>query len=58
LDEVGTRLWQLIKEHTDLKEVYDLMLAEYDVDGEKLEKDLEEIMAKLVEAGLVDINEV
>ena len=57
LDEIGTRMWQLFKEHTCLKEVYGIILEEYDVDGHQLERDLEEIITKLVEAGLVEMSE-
>ena len=54
LDSVGTRIWQLLQEHSDLQKVYDTMLEEYDVESEQLEKDLAELVTKLVEAGLVE----
>jgi len=57
LDAVGTRIWQLLQEHSDLQKVYDTMLEEYDVEGEQLEKDLDEIITNLAEAGLININE-
>jgi len=57
LDNIGTRIWQLLQEHSDLQKVYDTMLEEYDVEGEELEKDLEEIITNLAEAGLININE-
>jgi len=57
LDAVGTRIWQLLQEHSNLQIIYDTMLEEYDVEGEQLEKDIDELITKLVEAGLVDINE-
>jgi len=57
LDAVGTRIWQLLQEHSVLQKVYDTMLEEYDVEGEELEKDLEEIITNLAEAGLININE-
>lgn len=56
LDNVGTRVLQLLKEHGDLKKVHDTMLKEYDVEEDQLEKDLHELVLKLVEAGLVEIS--
>ena len=57
LDELGTRIWQLIQETSDLQKVHDILLNEYDVDGEQLEKDLEKIVEELVKAGLISISE-
>jgi hypothetical protein len=57
LDELGTRIWQLIQEFGDLQKVYDSMLDEYDVDGKQLEKDLDRIVDKLAEAGLICVSE-
>jgi len=57
LDEVGTRIWQLLQEYGDLQKVYDTVIKEYDVDEEQLTKDLDELMAKLVEVGLIEIVE-
>ncbi len=56
LDNVGTRIFQLLKEHGDLQKVRDTILKEYDVEEDQLENDLHELVAKLVEAGLVEIN--
>jgi len=57
LDEVGTRIWQLILEVGELSVVYDIMLDEYDVGPEKLKTDLDVLITKLVEAGLVKVSE-
>ncbi len=56
LDQVGTRIWQLIQEVGNLPAVYDIMLEEYDVDGELLKKDLELFVARLAEAGLISVS--
>jgi coenzyme PQQ synthesis protein D (PqqD) len=56
LDNVGTRIFQLLKEHGDLKKVYDTMMKEFDVEEDQLEKDLHELVVKLVEAELVEIS--
>ena len=57
LDEVGTRIWQLLLEHGNLRKVFDTLLEEYDVESDQLEKDMEEILTKLVEAGLITLSE-
>lgn len=57
LDEVGTRIWQLIQEHGDLKKIHEIMLDEYHVDGEKLQRDLDDLVTKLVDAGLANLEE-
>jgi hypothetical protein len=56
LDEVGTRIWQLLQEHGNVQKIYDTLLEEYDVDAELLKKDLEEIIKKLNESGLITLN--
>ena len=57
LNEVGTRIWQLLQEEGDLQKVYDIMLDEYDVDEKQLGKDMEELVARLVDAGLIEVGE-
>ncbi|MEN8213590.1 MAG: PqqD family protein [Pseudomonadota bacterium] len=57
LDEVGTRIWQLLQEKEDLQAVFDAMLVEYDVETDRLERDLEELIARLEEAGLLSLRE-
>jgi hypothetical protein len=56
LDEVGTRIWQLLAEHGDVTTVRDAMLAEYEVDGETLSRDMADLIEKLAENGLVAID--
>lgn len=53
LDEVGARIWALLNEQGELQTVFEAMLAEYDVEPRELEKDLRELVERLLEAGLV-----
>ena len=53
LDEVGARIWALLHEHGELQTVFEAMLAEYDVEPREREKDLLELVERLLEAGLV-----
>jgi hypothetical protein len=55
LDEVGTRIWQLLQENGDVQQTFDVMLDEFDVDAERLHQDLNELVDKLKEAGLVSL---
>ena len=55
LDEVGTRIWQLLKETGNLQTVFDTMLEEYEVDEKQLKKDLLDHVMQLVEAGLISL---
>lgn len=56
LDEVGTRIWQLLNETSNLQTVFDTLLDEYDVDEQQLDKDLQDHVARLIEAGLVSLD--
>lgn len=57
LDEVGARLWGLLSEGKQLREIYQTLMAEYEVDLEQLERDMLELLNHLVENGLVEIVE-
>ncbi|MCG6885600.1 MAG: PqqD family protein [Proteobacteria bacterium] len=53
LDEVGARTWQLMQDHQELRQIVDILQNEYDVSAKQLESDIEGLLDKLVEAGLV-----
>ena len=53
LDSVGTRIWALLKEDKSVGQVLDALLEEYEVDRGTLEADLEELLDKLLAAGLI-----
>jgi Coenzyme PQQ synthesis protein D (PqqD) len=53
LDEVGTRMWQVLSESASVKLAYEALLKEYDVEPEQLQRDLENLIDQLVEHGLV-----
>jgi hypothetical protein len=55
LDEVGTRMWQVLTESESIQEAYDQLLSEYDVEPEKLHADLSELVGELAERGLVEV---
>jgi hypothetical protein len=55
LDEVGTRIWQLLQTHGTARAVIDQMLEEFDVEPERLEADLEALLEALAESRLVTL---
>ena len=57
LDEVGTAIWQAMQEKETLKEVFEVLLEQYEVEDEMLENDLSDFVGKLVESGLVKVEE-
>ena len=53
LDEVGARIWMLLKEQKAAGEIVEELLQEYEVDRADLESDVHELLAQLLEAGLI-----
>ncbi|MEE9574691.1 MAG: PqqD family protein [Gammaproteobacteria bacterium] len=58
LNEVGTRIWQLLQEQNNLEVIYDIMLDEYEVDAKQLRKDFDDIINQLIDTGLIAFKEV
>jgi len=55
LDAVGTRIWQLLAEDPALSRAHGILCEEYDAEPARLESDLLELVARLSEAGLVQV---
>ena len=55
LDEVGTRIWQLIKETNELQSIFDTLLEEYDVSEERLQLDVSTLLTEIEGLGLVTL---
>ncbi len=53
LDEVGTRVWQLLRDGKDSEAIVDRMADEFDVEIGQLRTDLEALLAELSGAGLI-----
>lgn len=54
LDEVGTRMWQLICDYRSTDDVIAVLLNEYDVEEDKLRRDLDKVVQQLIGNGLVE----
>jgi hypothetical protein len=53
LNQVGTRVWQLLSEHGDVDLVKAAILSEYDVDPAQLTSDLHDLVAALLDKHLL-----
>jgi hypothetical protein len=56
LNEVGTRIWQLLNERLNVGLVLDALDDEYDVGREQLETDVEELLESLLGSGLIKLS--
>ena len=57
LDEVGTRIWQLIRETDDLEAIYRTLLAEYAVSGDRLMRDMDNLLGEISGLGLITLEQ-
>ena len=56
LDTVGTRIWQLLREHEVLSKVVEAMLSEYDVTEDRCRQDLLDLVEEMRQQGLVTVS--
>ena len=56
LDEVGTRIWELLRAGGTFETVYETLSSEYDVDGAELRRDLEELLDQLIGRKLIEVD--
>ena len=55
LDDVGTRMWQLLSDQGDVEAAVTQLLEEYEVDEETLRGDVARLLGELTEAGLITV---
>ena len=55
LDDIGTRMWKVLIASDSIQAAYETLLAEYDVEANRLQQDLDELIQKLLEQGLVEV---
>lgn len=55
LDAVGSRIWQLVGAPIEIGELCRRLLAEFDVDAERCERDVIEFLEGLEREGLVEV---
>ncbi|MBK9316707.1 MAG: PqqD family protein [Acidobacteria bacterium] len=56
LDEVGTRMWELLTTSESIQAAYDQLLDEYEVEAETLRRDMQNLISKLFDQGLLEIS--
>lgn len=57
LDDVGTRLYQLLTGSPDVGAAFEAALAEFDVDSATLEQDMADLIGELAAEGLVEVSD-
>jgi hypothetical protein len=57
LNPIGSRVWELIRQPTTFRAICETILAEYDVDTETCERDLEDLLKQLEEVDLIEIRD-
>ena len=57
LNGAGSFIWKTLKEPVAVHEIRDRLLAEFDVDTERVTNDLVSILSEMVDAGLIEVKE-
>jgi hypothetical protein len=55
VNEVGSHVWNLIQESKSVEDIRDAICALYDVDREQCAQDLDDLLGRLHEAGLIGV---
>ena len=57
LDEVGSRVWELVREPVRVSDVLDTIGQEYDVEPERAAADVLGFLRELAEKGLIEVRD-
>ena len=57
LNQVGARVWELVREPARVADVRDVIAREYDVEVQQAERDLLELLRQLAGAGLIEVRD-
>ncbi|MCP4716424.1 MAG: PqqD family protein [Deltaproteobacteria bacterium] len=57
LNDVGSYIWNMLDGRTALADIIDGICAEYDVSPEQADKDLQEIVTSMKDAGLIHLTD-
>lgn len=57
LNPIGARIWSLLQDPMTVAELRDTLLAEYDVDRERLERDLLDLLSELAARELIEVRD-
>lgn len=56
LDQVGTRMWHVLTTTDSIQAAYEILLDEYEVEGDRLRQDLMGLVEQLATQGLVELS--
>jgi len=57
LDAVGARVWQILETPTTVADLRRTIVSEYDVEPERCQADLLDLLQKMIDAGLVEVRD-
>lgn len=55
LNPLGARIWQLIQQPAAVQAIFDTLLAEYDVEPQRLQADLDKLLGSMEAKGLIEV---
>ena len=55
LDEIATSMWQALTAAESVEAAYEVLAANYDVEGEQLRRDLDDFIQELIKLGLIEV---
>lgn len=55
LDEVGTRIWELIQQPASFEQIQSVLMQEYEVGADQCEADLRDLLKALLDKGLIEV---
>jgi hypothetical protein len=58
LDPIGTRMWMVLRSAPSIQAAYELLLAEFEVETERLRSDLDKLLDQMLEQGLIELKPV
>jgi sulfur transfer complex TusBCD TusB component (DsrH family) len=57
LEDVGARIWALLQQPTTISAIRDALVAEYDVESARCERDVQALLQDLAARGLIEVRE-
>src|SRR2546423_635343 len=58
LDDVSARFWDLLTSGESIQSAYEALLAEFEVEPDRLREDLDDFVRELVQLGLVEQSQI
>ena len=55
LNPVGTRMWTVLQNAPSIQAAYESLLAEFEVEPERLRQDLDKLLDQMLEQGLIEV---